>query len=218
MGRLVTLVAQSVQAGGVRFYENGTLGPHGSLYGTTIACGANGGGVVFKLSPPNSGHTGWQETVLHAFGPANKLGDGATPRGGVIVGQGGVLFGTTSQGGTRYGGTAYELFPPTTSGGAWTEQILASFTGLNNVGYQAWGNLTLSSNGSLYGVTNASNLYKLTPPEVSGDPWTETVLETFSGSNGNSPMAGVFQLNGALYGTTSTGGGYGFGTVYEITF
>ncbi len=209
--------SSTAYAGGCGPNANVTLGPNGSLYGTTSYCGANGGGVVFKLSPPANGHTGWQETVLHTFGPANTLGDGALPRGGVIVGKGGVLFGTTSQGGTHYGGIAYELFPPVTSGGAWTEQILTSFTG-GTVGYQAWGNLVLNSNGALYGVTAASNLYKLTPPAISGNPWTETVLCTFGGSNGSVPLAGVLQLNGALYGATSTGGPDSFGTVYEITF
>jgi hypothetical protein len=93
----------------------------------------------------------------------------------LIVGPGGVLFGTTLSGGSNYGGIAYELFPPATSGGTWTEQILISFTG-GNVGYQAWGSLVLNSKGAFYGVTTAANVYKLTPPAVSGGPWTETVL------------------------------------------
>jgi uncharacterized repeat protein (TIGR03803 family) len=204
-------------AGGCGPNTNVTLGPNGSLYGTTSYCGANGGGVVFKLSPPANGNTGWQETVLHTFGTPNKLGDGNDPRGGVIVGPGGVLFGTTLSGGSNYGGIAYELFPPATSGGTWTEQILISFTG-GNVGYQAWGSLVLNSKGALYGVTTAANVYKLTPPVVSGGPWTETVLVTFDGANGSAPVAGVLQFKGALYGTTSTGGPNSFGTVYEITF
>jgi len=204
-------------AGGCGPNTNVTLGPNGSLFGTTSYCGANGGGVVFKLSPPANGNTGWQETVLHTFGTPNTLGDGYDPQGGVIVGPGGVLFGTTLSGGSNYGGIAYELFPPATSGGAWTEQILISFTG-GTVGYQAWGNLVLNSKGALYGVTTAANVYKLTPPAVSGDPWTETVLVTFNGSNGSAPVAGVLQYKGALYGTTSTGGPNGFGTVYKVTF
>jgi hypothetical protein len=45
----------------------------------------------------------------------------------------GNLYGTTSEGGaylsgTMYGaGTVFELTPPTTSGGSWTESVLYSF-------------------------------------------------------------------------------------------
>lgn len=39
----------------------------GALYGTTSSGGANGDGVVFKLTPPASGGTTWIETVLYSF-------------------------------------------------------------------------------------------------------------------------------------------------------
>jgi uncharacterized repeat protein (TIGR03803 family) len=194
-----------------------TPGPNGSLYGTNSSCGANDGGVVFKLTPPANGHTGWGETVLHTFIATDQEGDGSAPRSGVTVGKGGVVFGSTENGGSLRQGVVYELFPPVTAGDAWTEQILYSFTG-GNTGTYGFGNLLLSSSGALYGVTLDSNLFKLTPPAVSGNPWTETVLYTFSGPGGSTPYAGVLQLNGALYGTTYNGGANSFGTVYQVTF
>ncbi len=48
--------------------------------------------------------------------------------------------------------------------------------------------------------------------------WTEQVLHSFgNGSDGVSPSGMVFDSAGNLYGTTSDGGAYGIGTVFELT-
>ena len=36
-------------------------------------------------------------------------------------------------------------------------------------------------------------------------------------NDGQTPLAGLLYVNGALYGTTSVGGQYGYGTVFKIT-
>ena len=60
-----------------------------------------------------------------------------------------------------------------------------------------------------YGV-----VYELTP---SGSGWTESVLYSFSGSDGAHPYNGViFDNAGNLYGTTQAGGLGGYGTVFEL--
>jgi uncharacterized repeat protein (TIGR03803 family) len=47
---------------------------------------------------------------------------------------------------------------------------------------------------------------------------TESDIANFTGANGNSPWAGmIFDQSGNLYGTTSGGGTYGAGTVFELT-
>ncbi|HEX4862100.1 MAG TPA: choice-of-anchor tandem repeat GloVer-containing protein [Rhizomicrobium sp.] len=46
---------------------------------------------------------------------------------------------------------------------------------------------------------------------------TETVLHTFSSSDGSGPLGIVFHPNGNIYGTTVGGGKHGFGTVFELT-
>ena len=46
---------------------------------------------------------------------------------------------------------------------------------------------------------------------------TYTVLHSFSDrGDGGFPYAGVNLIVGSLYGTTSEGGRYGYGTVYEL--
>ena len=54
----------------------------------------------------------------------------------------------------------------------------------------------------------------------SGNGWTCTDLQDFTGSNndGENPVGGVaLDASGNLYGTTSAGGANGAGVVWEIT-
>jgi uncharacterized repeat protein (TIGR03803 family) len=151
-----------------------TLGSSGLLYGTTSfggsgACSTVGGviqgcGVVFQLKPPATSGGTWAESVIYSFTGVN--GDGATPVASVFVGASGVLYGTTENGGTATStcpatyyvnagcGTVFELTPPTTPGGAWTETVLHSFSGLTDGSLPVAG-LTLSKAGVLYGTTSA---------------------------------------------------------------
>ena len=48
---------------------------------------------------------------------------------------------------------------------------------------------------------------------------TEKVLHNFQGGadDGNDPVAGLIDVHGKLYGTTSQGGKYNAGTVFSIT-
>ena len=47
--------------------------------------------------------------------------------------------------------------------------------------------------------------------------YTLTTLHRFDGGDGADPLAGLIaDAAGNLYGTTHQGGGYGFGTVFEL--
>jgi uncharacterized repeat protein (TIGR03803 family) len=77
----------------------------GNLYGTTIAGGGTGNGVVFKLSPQADGS--WKYTLLHTF-----IGtDGFQPDANLTLGPGGKLYGTTATGGAHGGGVVFQLTP-----------------------------------------------------------------------------------------------------------
>ncbi|HEV3090002.1 MAG TPA: choice-of-anchor tandem repeat GloVer-containing protein [Candidatus Cybelea sp.] len=178
----------------------------GKVYGTTTVGGEYDGGVVFEVAPAPVAPSG-PEPIVHSLG---SFGDGATPYAGVID-VNGTLYGTTANGGTNLLGTVFAISP---SG---TETVLHSF-GANGDGALPYANLT-DVDGTLYGTTvqggalNEGTVFAITP---SG---TETVLHSFTGgsADGANPYAGLTQLNGTLYGTTTQGGAHDDGTVFSIT-
>jgi uncharacterized repeat protein (TIGR03803 family) len=128
------------------------IGGGGVLYGTTDAGGASKAGTVFKLTPPASPGGAWRIAEIHTF--AGGSGDGANPYAGVVIGSGGVLYGTTSSGGSSNAGTVFKLAPPASPDGAWTETVLHNFTGGDD-GADPVGGLVIGDNGVLYGTTSA---------------------------------------------------------------
>ena len=76
----------------------------GVLYGTTEYGGIansscpSGCGIVFALTPPSVPGGAWTKSIVYSF--TGRNGDGAFPLGGVVLGPGGVLYGTTSGGGS----------------------------------------------------------------------------------------------------------------------
>jgi hypothetical protein len=105
-------------------------------FGTTQNGGATNNGTVFKLSPPRTAGGSWHESFLYSFCATTNCVDGAHPVAGVTLGRKGILYGTTQFGGTgAFGpqeGTAFQLTPPATKGGAWTEAVLHSFCDMND--------------------------------------------------------------------------------------
>jgi uncharacterized repeat protein (TIGR03803 family) len=148
--------------------------------------------------------------------------------GGLILDQAGNLYGTTTIGGNcwYYCGVVFKLTPGT--GGSWTENVLHSFCSLKNCrdGGFSLASLIFDRMGNLYGTTayggayNAGSVFKLTPNSDGG--WIESVLHSFCSSrncrDGGGPVGGlIFDVAGNLYGTTSGGGAYRQGVVFELT-
>ncbi len=168
----------------------------GNLYGTTVTGGTDQGGTVFQLTPDGSG---WTEKVLYRFTDADGIG----PFAGVIVDGSGNLYGATAAGNI----SVYELMP---SGGSWTFQVLYRL----NAYYGPYESLSFDSAGNLLGTVVAGNpeVFRLTQ---SSGQWT---LTGFHGSDGGFPLSNVIQdASGNLYSTSSGGGAYHQGTVFEIT-
>lgn len=68
-------------------------------------------------------------TTLHEFAwGVVGFTDGFSPTG-VVIGPGGVLYGTTNYGGSANAGTVFSLPPRTFPGGPWTGTVLYSFSG-----------------------------------------------------------------------------------------
>jgi uncharacterized repeat protein (TIGR03803 family) len=183
------------------------LDAKGNLYGTTVEGGVFvTDGAVFKLTPTKKG---WTEKILHSFG---AVGDGIQPYSVVTLDTAGNLYGTTFYGGTYNGGTVFEV---TSSG---TEKVLWSF-GNGTDGSNPIAGVIRDTKGTLYGTTEYGGteghgaVFELTS---SG---TEKLLWSFeNGTDGANPVGGVVLGKMAtLYGTTSSGGMYGSGTVFKVT-
>jgi len=119
--------------------------------------------------------------------------------------------------------TARRTRPTTTSYG-----VLYQFKGGPEDGGSPNGSL-LNIDGTLYGTTfnggssTCATKYRYYP-EWCGTVFAitksgkESVLYSFKGgSDGESPLAGLIDVNGTLHGTTREGGGNGAGTVFSIT-
>jgi uncharacterized repeat protein (TIGR03803 family) len=204
----------------------------GALYGTSYAGGAAGEGAVYRLSPPTGDQPSWTETILYSFYAGNRT-DGVHPTSRLVFGQRGTLYGTTSAaGGTGAGGrgTVFELAPPATAGGAWTETTLHVF-GAAGDGATPYAGLAIDAAGTLYGTTSAGGssagkdlsgfgtVFSLSPPANGAVGWTETILHSFTDSDGIAPQTDLLLgPNATLFGTTPNCGAKlaCSGTVFEI--
>ncbi len=196
----------------------------GNFYGTTNLGGGSkncdaGCGTVWELSPPSWDTQGWTEHILHAFGVDDTLG---FPETGQLARDGqGNLYGTTATGGPLRGGAVFKLAPPPSGfSGEWKETILHGF-GEDQNGYLPEGGVIFDDSGNLYGTTGLGGagcgvVFKLSPQ--SDGSWKYTLLHTFLQSDGCSPGANLtFGPDGKLYGTTTIGGTYGGGVVFQLT-
>jgi uncharacterized repeat protein (TIGR03803 family) len=197
------------------------LDAKGNLYGTTFQGGADGGGIVFELTPTTSGY--WTEKILHNFNNLIDDTDGGNPEAGVVFDSKGNLYGTTHIGGANgQWGTVFKLTP--TASGPWTETLLHSFSYLDQSdGYYPEAGVVLDSKGNVYGTTSdggsaqdlqgGGTVYKLTAAE--GANWPETILASFGGGDdtiGYEPVSGLaFDAKGTLFGTNYSGGPGEFG-------
>jgi len=178
-----------------------TIDSNGDLFGTTTEGGVSQLGTVFEVKASSS-----TIKALANFSNTN----GAYPEGALVVDASGNLFGTTTEGGASDEGTVFEI-----KAGSGKITTLASFPA--NGGYSV-GGLVEDASGDLFGTTEEGG------PEGGGTVFEVqqgsgaiTTLAYFDGANGESPEAGLVEdARGNLFGTTSSGGVSGNGTVFEI--
>ncbi len=199
------------------FFPEGalTFDSSGNMYSTTDEGSiANGGGVVFELTPSASG---WNESVLHEF--TGLAPDGSLPASGVIFDSAGNIYGTTPDGGGLEGGTVYKLSP---SGSGWTISYPYAFQFPNILPY---GGLISDRSGNLYGTTlvgdGAGSVFELVSH---GGSWSYQLLAALPGQrSAMGPYSSLaMDAAGALYGTTYNGGSspnchLGCGTIFKLT-
>lgn len=194
---------------GANPYAGLVMDNSGNLYGTTESSGTSAFGTIFQID------TAGTETVLHSF--TGGATDGADPTARMLLDTAGNLYGTTFTGGSGGEGTVFR-FDTTTS----TETVLYNFTGGSDGG-NPFGGLTRDQSGTLYGTTEIGGVRsphygccKGVVFSLSGA--SENVLYSFTGGHdGGTPAADLVLYNGALYGTTLSGGPGHRGAVFNVT-
>lgn len=174
-----------------------------TLYGTTSFGGSADSGTIFSMNT-----NGTAFTVLYNFTGGN---DGGNPYGGLVL-AGTNLFGTAIDGGAFGDGTVFAI---NTNGNNFT--VLHTFTGGND-GARPRASLLLSSN-LLYGTTYQGGLDDDgTVFAINPNTFTLTVLYAFTGgSDGSNPQAGLLLSSNTLYGTATSGGPTGGGSVFALS-
>jgi uncharacterized repeat protein (TIGR03803 family) len=151
--------------------------------------------------------------------------DGLFPSASLLPDDSGAFYGTASIGGVcpvqvqAFGcGVVFKLTP---SASGYAFRLLYLFQGGSDGAVPVAG-LVEDKNGDLYGTTeyggaeNVGTVFKLTP--AGSGAYTESVLYAFAGGNdGALPVAGLIAEQGALYGTTSSGGSANQGTIFKLT-
>jgi uncharacterized repeat protein (TIGR03803 family) len=185
----------------------------GNLFGVTQSGGQGTNGVVFEVTKDGAA---WKETVLHDFCLQAGCPDGAGSNGQMVLDSEGSLWGTVKHGGPYHEGLLFRLV---NGNGAWSFNIQRWFTG--NDGYLAFAGV--SSNGShrIYGTMfgggkgGEGTVFRAS---LSGFHVLHAFCLKGGCPDGEEPIAPVF-VDGAdnVFGTTTLGGEYGAGTIFELT-
>jgi hypothetical protein len=169
--------------------------------------------------------------------------DGGSPISGLTMDQQGNLYGTAPYGGygadCRQGacGVVYQLARQNDS---WRFQVIYYFKGTaQGDGAMPWARVNVGPDGSIYGTTyygglsaqsvacsddfgtGCGTVFRLKPPnstcKKASCPWTEEVLYSFHGRDGEHPTSEVvLDAESNLYGTTWTGGTGFAGVAYKL--
>ncbi len=182
----------------------------GNMWGTTAAGGVSNFGIVFKINAETKVFT----LIFEFTGP-----NGRNPSGRLVLDESGVLWGTTSEGGSEQGGTIFKINPVT---GVLTTMV--NFTGTSGafLGDGPSTGLTADGTGFFWGTTyeggdsNLGTIFKIKPADGSF-----VHVASFSGTEGDFKGDGpahalVVDAAGFLWGTTEFGGSEGLGTVFKI--
>jgi len=202
--------AYDLNAGSGQFPSAGLTvgGTDGMFYGTTEGGGSNGHGTVFKLKQDGTAYL-----TLLSFGTITN--DGQRPKGGVLPGSDGALYGVTTSGGSAGYGTVFRL---NRTGTGYTN--LWNFGNVAQDGQNPNSGLLEAREGGLYGTTTGGGaagfgiVFTLNP-----DGTGYATLWDFGNTpeDGQNPAAALMEASdGTLYGTTELGGSAGFGTVFKL--
>ncbi len=182
-------------------YGNLIQAPDGIFYGLTTAGGASNNGVLFTYDPIE--HT---YVKLYDFDKTN----GGKPQNSLILGDDGLFYGMTQQGGIDNFGVLF-TYNSTTN----IYNKIRDFYNFDSS--HPYGSLLRGSDGLFYGMTSGGgDLDKgvIFSYNLINDTYSE--LYEFDGLNGESPFGTLIQgLDGLFYGVTFAGGNSGTGALFS---
>jgi uncharacterized repeat protein (TIGR03803 family) len=173
-------------------------GSDGSFYGTTK--GWYNDGTVFRIT------TNGALTNLVSFNGAN----GTAPFAGLIQATNGNFFGTTYYGGSPGLGTVFKMTP---------EGVLTTLVSFTNTG-RVYAGLVQGRDGNFYGTTSGiSNSPASIYPGIVFKMTPEGALTTLATPFNYNLWPGTLiqATDSNFYGTTSSGGRSGLGTLFQVT-
>lgn len=206
-------------------------GPDGALYGTTAVVTALTGGLIYRAAADGS-----SMRTLYQI----RITEGLNPVAGLLLASDGLLYGVTSSGSAlelNTGGTVFRIAPD--GSGFTIVHRFKSFTSVNAVGApinedgaNPESELVEGNDGRLYGVTRAGGpngtgvVYSLTRDGTAfsvlhafGPITSDTTVTVPRNADGMSPVGAlVAGADDYLYGTATSGGAQGNGTVFRVRF
>ncbi|HTA26246.1 MAG TPA: choice-of-anchor tandem repeat GloVer-containing protein [Bacteroidia bacterium] len=177
---------------------------NGILYGMTYQGGTGSGGVIFSINPTTDVYT-----VLSNFGTGTN--NGYHPQGSLTVSSTGLMYGTTSTGGTHGLGNIFSFNP--------AGNVYTNLYNFNAGGIEPISSLVLSGT-VLYGTTylgdpdNAGVVFS-----VNTDGSGYKALYKFGGAKGQNPDGSLLLSGTTLYGMTNFGGNNAdsVGNIYSVS-
>jgi uncharacterized repeat protein (TIGR03803 family) len=184
---------------GALVYDNGVL------YGAVTAVGGNDNGGIFAYTLATGA-----ETIVHQFVQNDNNTEGGYPSGVTLCD--GMVAGFNEFGGAPGLGTVFSFNPSTQN-----ETTLYTFQNNDTDGTFPFSWAPVCMGKSLYGAAARGGaggdgaLF-----EINMKTGAETILHSFSGSDGSNPYTSLTKSGGTLYGTTTEGGANGGGTIFKL--
>ncbi|MDB5280058.1 MAG: hypothetical protein JWR61_5013 [Ferruginibacter sp.] len=187
----------------------------GKLYGMAMGGGHYGAGVIFSFNPADTAYqilmrfTDFYTVVPNSL---HTIVNGGNPAGSLMQATNGKLYGMNQTGGQyNYYGVLFEFDLLTA-----TFKKLVDFDYTN--GSRPLGNLVQASDGKLYGLTINGGIYGNGVIFAYDPPSSKyTKLKDFNDAEGSYPFGSLIKAkDGKLYGTTSKGGDYGSGVIFNF--
>ncbi|MEO7715800.1 MAG: choice-of-anchor tandem repeat GloVer-containing protein [Capsulimonas sp.] len=173
-------------------------GPDETLYGTTVAGGADGFGTVFALT--TQGYFKWNRSLTAA--------QGKFPHEGLTFGEDGNLYGTAAAGGLYDKGSILKV----TQAGV----VSSIYSFAETTGNTPWAPLALGPDGTFYGATTTGGAYSSGSVFRIKNGVFSFLLDLDPLLGGDTQSGMTIGRDGNLYGVATQGGDENCGTVFVL--